>query len=247
MAAFARDAGIWKPIAPKWTRRAGVWQKVRKGFADVAGIWKPVWSSDIAVAYHGAGDPGFTFSGVPLPEVGQQRVMVVAWGQFNGGSFSSGNVMGVALTPLVELGSGQSRAGIAAAVVNTGSSGTASVSLTAGASGGPDLGVFSLLGADITPLTTASDATSPINISLDVADGGVIIGCAMGRGTLTAGNGWAWSELVEDFERDTLSNDYVTGAHKAYASAATGVAITATASGSVADSAGVAVSFKPQP
>lgn len=243
MPIYSNSAGIWKPSSP-FAKDGGVIKPLIKGYARSGGIWKPCHAK-VTPAFHGSGDPGFSVSGVPLPAAGQQRLMVVAWGAFNGGGFSSGTVMGVALTPLVEQVSGQSRAGIAAAVVNTGTSGTASVTLTAGASGGPDLGVYSLLGADATAFATANDLTSPINMTIGVAAGGVIIGCAMGRGTLTAGDGWAWSEFVEDFERDTNSQDYVSGAQKSYMTANASVAISATASGSVSDSVGVAVSFQP--
>lgn len=133
MAAYARDAGIWKRLKLANRGRnhvydAGVWKLPRRGYAYNAGVWKPTFPPYVqylgSVPYANPGNQDF-IQNVTVPENCILVTMLLCYGPV-ARSVTAYSVDGVAGTLAVAVPSNNMKAGIGYSAVVAG---TRSVSI----------------------------------------------------------------------------------------------------------------------
>lgn len=119
--------------------------------------------------------------------------------------------------------------------------------VTVGYSGSSDrggVGIYAVYGASSTPSDTGSSTANPGTDTIDVVAGGVVVaGYFTGGATST----YTWTNVTEGYDQTVDASYTHTGAAAAFAGAQTGLAITATPSGSPSERAFAVVSLPPGP
>jgi len=182
----------------------------------------------------GAADPG-------------RRIVVAASGQRLGSpsGVSSLTIGGVSASPVVarQTGNGNDHTvEFWAAAVPTGTSGNVVVTFNAGHLR-CHVSVFRLLDAAATAHDTdsATNSSAAVSASIDIPAGGVALAAAFDNGNTS----YAWTNLTERWDIGSGSLNTFSSAADAFASAQTGLSITATQASNNAPQALVVASFGP--
>jgi len=172
----------------------------------------------------------YTFSGKALGTAASNRqiVVLVSGHGTSNTTVSTVTVGGVSATELVyaQQATGTQIKAIWIASVPTGTTGDVVVTFAAG-KGSCGIGVYALYGASSSAHATQTDttySTDTVSVSIDVPAGGVCF--AIGTGTAIDAS-TTWTGLTEDYDAVEESGNRHTGASDLFASAQTGLTVSA--------------------
>lgn len=208
--------------------------------------------SNTASAQNAVDATNFTFSTQALGAAHTQRkiaVAVVSNSSTGGRTISSVTVGGVSATSIISADGGSTNTRMTAiylASVPTGTTGDAVVSHS-GSMTSCAISLYRLIGASSTVHDTGSDITESGNAlsdTINVVSQGVLIACVNWEGSAGART-TTWTGPTEDVDTTIEGNFTYSSASKLYLTTQTGITITATASGTLAEAALAIASFKP--
>lgn len=191
----------------------------------------------------------YTFSGVALGTAAADRKIVVGVGGARAAAgahtVASMTVGGIAasLVKQQDVSAGdRETAEIWQAAVPTGTTGDIVVTFDAGMVGA-GIGVWAVYGAQSAAHATAGSNADPMNASIDVPSGGVLIGYARNAN----GGTFTWTNLTEKFDEqfDSAAPSNHTGAADTFASAQTALSVTCDPSTAGSDNAMALASWGP--
>jgi len=166
----------------------------------------------------------YSFTSVYIGTAAADRINVVCVGSAAaaGRSMSAAAIAGGSASIIKDATNAGINTSIIAAAVPTGTTATISVTYSAGCSG-CFIDVYAMYGASITPTATASTTATPPSASLNIDARGVAFGCSGNN----ANNDCTWTGLAEDADAVYDSPFRGTSASAEFATAQTGLTITA--------------------
>jgi hypothetical protein len=180
----------------------------------------------------------YTFASQNLGTAAADRVIIVTMATRKAGTaaltFDSVTIGGVSATINIQrqyAPANTSVAAIASAVVPTGTTGDIVITMSATVLR-MQIGVSRVTGvADHTTMyDSGGDDINPIAVSLNIPAGGFAVGAVV-AGAVNNANNWTWANLTENYEINSEANMPSTGASNSFATAQTGLAISATGLG----------------
>ena len=192
----------------------------------------------------------YSYSSQSFGDADASRIVVV--GISHGGTVTEASgvtIGGVSATKAIGVtgGSGGAVSSIWYAEVPTGTTGTIAATISGGA-GQCAISVFAVIGANSTPTDTGSHTGSVMtaNDTINVSDGGVIIGNQNSSPHAAPTRTHSWTNLTERADAQLEGDRSYSAASDAFETGETGRSITCTPSGSLSGDVGfVLVSFGP--
>lgn len=213
------DLSRWLGVKKRWILNyiPGT-RKNNSGGGEVA--LPPATIADLsASSWHGSSANPQIFSGVSFgatPGAGQNRVIAIGCWNRGGSLITSASIGGVSATIAAQQLSGNEFAAIIYAVVNSGTSGTVSISMEAS----EDLGITPAriitssdgVHVDAYEHLVASGTTISRTISVEEGEVVMAVGSSDGSGT------WTWSSVTEisDNERGSVAIKEISAANASY-------------------------------
>lgn len=183
----------------------------------------------VANAADGTDLTTYSFAGQNLGTASADRYIVAAFAHRAGAGTPTGSTVtigGVGATFLAGVSNGTGRCELWIALVPTGTTGTISITWSAGVARCV-MGAWALTSLQSsTPTATYSSIASPMSVSANIAAGGVALAMGFANVSATA----TWAGLNENFDNTTADGCIGSGASQAFATAQTGLTISMTGS-----------------